>query len=69
MFRNQSQVADLFGISVATDKKTQTSKHLIFSSYYLGWIQKSFDINIEKLQPYKRAMFFQICKCNILLNQ
>ena len=31
--------------------------------------KKGFDLNIEKLQPHKRATFLKICKYKISFNQ
>ena len=31
--------------------------------------KNSFDLNIETLQPHKRATFLNTCKCNISFNQ
>ena len=55
MSRNQIQMAYLYCLSIPTDQKEQ--KNVIFAHYFLHWVQKSFDLCIDKVQPHKRATF------------
>ena len=61
MSRNQSQVPDLYAISLATDKNTN-KKMLYLQVVYLLSAPKKVDLNIEKLQPHKRVTFLKICE-------
>ena len=66
MFINQSQVSQIYAISLARNQKV----NVVFPDYNLCcWWQKKFGSKYRKLQPHKSAKFLKICKYSISFNQ